>query len=217
MTAGGTAGIDWSNVEAPTTAVDLTQTTISAVNDAPTTQDIVDAIWDEPLAGHLDVGSTGAALDDAGAAGDPWSTALPGSYTGTQAGKIVGDNLNATVTSRLAPTTAGRTLDVSVAGNAGIDWANIENPTTAVVLSGTNIDPDQVIASVTGAVGSVTGAVGSVTGAVGSVTGAVGSVTGAVGSVTGSVGSVVAQVNANIDQINGVTIVGDGSGTPFNV
>ena len=81
-------------------------------------------------------------------------------------------------------TTSGRTLDVSTGGEAGIDWANIGSPTTAVNLSGTNIDPDQVVASVTGAVGSVTGAVGSVTGAVGSVTGNVG------GNVTGSVGSV---------------------------
>jgi hypothetical protein len=80
----------------------------------------------------------------------------------------------------LQPTTAGRTLDVSAGGEAGIDWANIGSPTTAVNLSGTNIDTDQVVASVSGAVGSVTGAVGSVTGAVGSVTGNVG---GSVGSV----------------------------------
>ena len=69
----------------------------------------------------------------------------------------------------LQPTTAGRTLDVSAGGEAGIDWANVGSPTTALNLSGTNIDVDQVVASVSGAVGSVTGAVGSVTGAVGSV------------------------------------------------
>ena len=72
--------------------------------------------------------------------------------------------------SALRPTTAGRTLDVTATGAAGIDWANVESPTTAVNLSGTNIKTDQVVASVSGAVGSVTGAVGSVTGAVGSVT-----------------------------------------------
>lgn len=55
----------------------------------------------------------------------------------------------------LKPTVAGRTLDVSTGGEAGIDWANIGSPTTAVNLSGTNIDPDQVVASVSGAVGSV--------------------------------------------------------------
>lgn len=73
----------------------------------------------------------------------------------------------------LQPTTAGRTLDVTATGEAGIDWANIGGPTTSVNLSGTTIATSQVVASVTGAVGSVTGAVGSVTGAVGSVTAAV--------------------------------------------
>jgi hypothetical protein len=68
--------------------------------------------------------------------------------------------------SALRPTTAGNTLDVSATGEAGIDWANIGSPTTAQNLSGTNIDVDQVVASVSGAVGSVTGAVGSVTAAV---------------------------------------------------
>lgn len=74
--------------------------------------------------------------------------------------------------------------------------------------------------NVTGSVGSVAGAVGSVTGNVGgnvggNVTGSAGSVIGAVGSVTGAVGSVTATVNANITEVNGVTVNGDGSGTPW--
>lgn len=48
-------------------------------------------------------------------------------------------NLDAAITSRLAPTTPGRTLDVSAAGEAGIDWGNIGSPTTTVALSGTTI------------------------------------------------------------------------------
>jgi hypothetical protein len=39
----------------------------------------------------------------------------------------------------LRPTTASRTLDVSASGEAGIDWANIGSPTTAVNLSGTTV------------------------------------------------------------------------------
>lgn len=63
----------------------------------------------------------------------------------------------------LRPTVAGRTLDVTATGAAGIDWANVENPTTALNLSATNIDVDQVVASVSGNVGgNVTGSVGSV-------------------------------------------------------
>lgn len=129
--------------------------------------------------------------------------------------------------SALMPTTAARTLDVSATGEAGIDWANIGAPTTAQNLSATNIDVDQIVASVSGAVGSVTGAVGSVTGAVGSVTanvnavltngahggaaatlqlggaggltGAVtGNLSGSVGSVTGAVGSVTGLTAATV-------------------
>lgn len=55
----------------------------------------------------------------------------------------------------LTPTTAGRTLDVSAGGEAGVDWGNVGSPTTANDLSGTNIKTNQVVASVTGAVGSV--------------------------------------------------------------
>ncbi|MFQ5509344.1 MAG: hypothetical protein ACE5FN_08400 [Leptospirillia bacterium] len=63
---------------------------------------LVDGIWDEATSGHGTAGSTGKALTDAGSAGDPWSTTLPGAYGAGTAGKIVGDNLNATVGSRLA-------------------------------------------------------------------------------------------------------------------
>lgn len=45
--------------------------------------------------------SLGAAVNSAASAGDPWATALPGSYGAGTAGKIVGDNINATVSSRL--------------------------------------------------------------------------------------------------------------------
>ena len=56
---------------------------------APTVQNIVDGVWDELIAGHLGAGSTGEALNDAGASGDPWLTILPGTYTGDQAGAIL--------------------------------------------------------------------------------------------------------------------------------
>lgn len=104
----------------------------------------------------------------------------------------------------LQPTTAGRTLDVSAGGEAGLDWANVGSPMTTVSLSGTTV------AAVSGAVGSVTGAVGSVTGAVGSVTGNVGgNVTGSVGSVTGGATAAtqathttaLAAINADTDDI----------------
>lgn len=76
-------------------------------------------------------------------------------------GEVIGE-FSIEAQSALRPTVAGRELDVSAGGEAGVDWANVGSPTTAVNLSATNIDVDQIVASVSGAVGSVTGAVGSV-------------------------------------------------------
>lgn len=93
---------------------------------------------------------------------------------GTPDVNVVQWNELATVALPLTPTVAGRQLDVSVGGEAGIDWANVGSPTTPVDLSGTTISTSQTVASVSGAVGSVTGNVGgNVAGSVGSVTAAV--------------------------------------------
>lgn len=45
----------------------------------------------------------------------------------------------------LVPTTAGRTLDVSATGEAGVDWANVGAPTTVVDLSNTTIKTTQKV------------------------------------------------------------------------
>lgn len=50
----------------------------------------------------------------------------------------------------LRPTTAGRTLDVETGGCAGIDWANVANPTTAVDLSATDIQLCDTVTTLTG-------------------------------------------------------------------
>jgi hypothetical protein len=54
--------------------------------------------------------------------------------------------------STLKPTTAGRTLDVSAGGEAGVDWSNVGSPTTSLALTGTTISTSQVAASVTAGV-----------------------------------------------------------------
>lgn len=48
-------------------------------------------------------------------------------------------NALATVELPLVPTTAGRKLDVSAGGEAGLDWANVGSPTTVLDLSGTKV------------------------------------------------------------------------------
>ena len=50
-----------------------------------------------------------------------------------------------TVALPLVPTTAGRTLDVSTTGEAGVDWANVGSPTTANALTGTTIATTQKV------------------------------------------------------------------------
>jgi hypothetical protein len=78
----------------------------------PSSTTIAGAVWDVTLSGHVTSGTTGNALNAAGAAGDPWSTAIPGSYGAGTAGNIVGNNLNATVSSRLA------SASISLSGGA---------------------------------------------------------------------------------------------------
>jgi hypothetical protein len=183
---------------------------------------IADQVWEEAIADHSGTaGSTAEALNAAGSAGDPWTTALPGAYTSGQAGKIIGDNINATISSRATPAQVATELGTYDAPTkAELDSAvallataaNLATLTTTVGVAGAGLTeaggtgdhltainlPDQTM-NITGDItGSLSGSVGSVTGAVGSVTGAVGSVTGAVGSVTGAVGSVTGNVGGNV-------------------
>lgn len=64
---------------------------------APTAEEIADAVWNEILAGHLGAGSTGAALNAAGSAGDPWITEIPGAYPAGSAGYILGNRIDAAI------------------------------------------------------------------------------------------------------------------------
>jgi hypothetical protein len=51
--------------------------------------EIADGVWDEPTSGHTTAGTTGKALIDSGAAGNPWAADLATGYSGTQAGNIL--------------------------------------------------------------------------------------------------------------------------------
>jgi hypothetical protein len=65
-------------------------------------QAVVNGVWNEQISSHLITGSTGKSLNSASSAGDPWGTALPGVYGAGTAGNILGNNLDVTVSSRLA-------------------------------------------------------------------------------------------------------------------
>jgi len=53
--------------------------------------EIADAVWDEATSGHTTAGTTGKALIDSGAAGNPWATDLSTGYSGTEAGNILNE------------------------------------------------------------------------------------------------------------------------------
>jgi hypothetical protein len=102
ITAGGAVTVGTNNDK---TGYSLTVT-------PPTSADIADAVWDEALSGHTTAGSAGKALADAGSAGDPWTTAVPGAYGAGTAGYILGTNLDATVSSRSTLTAAAVNTEV---------------------------------------------------------------------------------------------------------
>jgi len=100
-------------------------------------------------------------------------TALPNAAADAAGGLPLSDaggldldsRLDADVSSRLAPTVAARTLDITAAGNAGIDWANVENPTTVLDLAGTDIQLVDTTTTNTDMRGTDSAALASVLGA----------------------------------------------------
>lgn len=92
---------------------------------APTAAAIADAVWDEAVSDHLSAGSTGESLNAAGSAGDPWTTTLPGAYTGSQAGKMLSDIL----------TDTGTTLQAELDGIQA-DTEDIQSRLPAALVSG---------------------------------------------------------------------------------
>jgi hypothetical protein len=79
---------------------------------------LVDDIWDEDLSpAHDTAGSAGKALQDAGSAGDPWSTALPGAYGAGTAGEILGDWKNAGRLDTILDTVATATTASAIAAS----------------------------------------------------------------------------------------------------
>jgi len=93
---------------------------------------VTNAIWDKNLSAYSEANLAGTLLKGAGAAGDPWSTAIPGAYGAGTAGYIVGNNLNANITSR-----------------SNHSAADIWNVGTRLLTAGTNI----VLAKGTGITG----------------------------------------------------------------
>lgn len=85
----------------------------AATSDIPSVASIADGVWDEATSGHTTAGTTGKALTDAGSAGDPLASAVPGGYSAGTAGYILGHNLDAAVSGRASQTSVD-TIDTNV-------------------------------------------------------------------------------------------------------
>lgn len=164
VSAGGEAGVDWANVGSPTTTVALSGTTVKTATDVETdTQDIQSRLPAALVSGRIDASvgamaantltasalaadavaeiqsglATSSALATVQADTDDIQTRLPAALVSGRMDSSVG--AYQTGMTPLQPTVAGRTLDVSAGGEAGVDWANVGSPTTTVGLSGTTI------------------------------------------------------------------------------
>lgn len=134
INATGQAGIDWANISGATTAVALTNTSVKTATD---------------LAALIGTPVTSVSADIA--AVETGVVLLNTNYTAARAVKLDNlTNLDATVSSRLAPAVAGRTLGINTTGQAGIDWANIAAPTTAVAFTNTSIKTATDLATLIG-------------------------------------------------------------------
>ena len=174
-------------------------------------------VWQTDISGYTTAGYAGTYLKGAGSSGDPWSTAIPGSYGVGTAGYIVGNNLDASITSRMAsytqptgflaatfPTTVASTTNITSATGITLAAVTHTGATIPTVTTVTNAVTAGTVSDKTG-YSLATSQTFNTTGSVGSVTGAVGSVTGAVGSVTSAV--TVGTINAGV--INAAAIATD--------
>ncbi len=180
----GTAGYvapDWGHVNAPTSTVGLSGTTIGTLTSnsdktgysltvtPPTAAQIVAATWDEPLAGHTTAGTTGKKLSDIPISSSSLTAAQVWDYQTSS--WVTSGSAGAFLLSKLSLLTAGAiTVAGPVAANQDIDiapgTAYMSSPHSHAITFGpiaspdlTNATPKLVITSGKVAVVSVTGSV----------------------------------------------------------
>lgn len=96
--------------------------------------DAAGAEWDDLI---VEINTSANTVEDVIADTDDIQTRIPAALVSGRMDSSVG--AYQTGLTPLQPTVAGRTLDVSAGGEAGLDWANIGSPTTVVGLSGTTV------------------------------------------------------------------------------
>ncbi len=112
----------------------------------PTAADIADAVWDEDVdTSHQTAGSAGKKLDDAGAAADPWSTALPGAYAQGSAGHILGHQRARAGTAQAG---AAGTITLDAGASSSDDFYN---NSIVQIVAGAGAGQSRILADYTGA------------------------------------------------------------------
>jgi hypothetical protein len=88
----------------------------------------INAFADQSTSGHTTAGTWGGAWNAAGAAGDPWSTNLPGAYGAGTAGNIIGNRLDAAVSSRMATFTLPTNFSsISITGGGAVTAGTVSD------------------------------------------------------------------------------------------
>jgi hypothetical protein len=150
--------VNWANVSNPTTAVDLSATDIQLVDTTTTNTDMrgtdsaaLASAWTATRAGYVDelaaanipadvdilltrLSAARAVYLDNLSAG---AVALASIATEARLAELDAANLPADIDTLL--TRIAQTLNLTALGNIGVDWANVENPTTVLDLAATII------------------------------------------------------------------------------
>lgn len=96
--------------------------------------DVVDRVWDEAIADHLTAGSTGKALSDAQAAGDPLTSQVPGTFAAGTAGAALG-RIGTGLVATTAPVTESDNIEIvrgddfKAADNRALEFTTSEEAT----------------------------------------------------------------------------------------
>ena len=154
VTAGGAVGIDWGNIENPTTAVDLSGTDIQLVDTTTTNTDMRGT---DSAATAADLLDKVGAVNEAAAAGDPSATESVMQYVKQIVNILIGTAGIAAFPAEAAPGNAVslaeviRAIHVDVTGLNGDAMRGTDNGATAAALATAQTDLD----TITGAAGAI--------------------------------------------------------------
>ncbi len=128
-----------------TTIATLSSQTSFTLTDGPAEDDALNGMYCiiHDVASQVQMGS--AVISDY--TGSTKTVTLAAGTTFTAAAT---DNVSIMGLAPIQPTVAGRTLDVTATGAAGVDWGNVENASTSVDLSATSINLCDTITTYTG-------------------------------------------------------------------